>query len=149
MKIASNIFPVFTALLLSAAVLPGCKKNKSFGDAVILATGTELSPIVKFSVEGTPASYSVTATATEKATENIKVTFALDTSAVLAYNKEHNTSYFVVPSSAISLSDLNTVINAGSSTSTPATVKVVSTSPLVDGRSYLIPLTITTVSGGH
>jgi hypothetical protein len=136
-------------LLSSLLCVFGCKKTKNFGDPVILVTGTEVNPVVKFAVENTPAEYSVTATGTEKAAEDINVVFSLDTAAVGRYNKEHKTTYFVVPDAAINLSDLSTVIKAGSSASTPVIVKVISTSPLIDGRSYLIPLSIQTVTGGH
>jgi hypothetical protein len=125
-----------------------CKKAE-FGSPVILVTGTEVSPIVKFSVENTPAEYSVTATATHKATEDIDITFEFDPEAVAAYNAEHNTSYFVVPEAAIELSNLAVTVKAGSSASTPLSVKVISTSPLIDGRSYLIPLTIKNVAKGN
>lgn len=124
-----------------------CKKAE-FGEPVILATGTEISPIVKFAVENTPAQYPVTATSTYKATEDIKVTFALDTAAVARYNKEHRTNYFVIPEDAITITDLETVIKAGTSTSTPVSVKVISTAPLIDGRTYLIPVSIKTIAGG-
>jgi hypothetical protein len=125
-----------------------CKK-KDFGDPVILVTGTEVGPIVKFAVENTPAEYLVTATSTYKATEDIKVTFGLDTAAVGNYNKEHRTTYFAVPAAAIDIQDLERVIKAGTSTSTAVSVKVISTSPLIDGRSYLIPLSIKMTSGGN
>jgi hypothetical protein len=134
-------------LLSSLLSMYSCKKS-NFGDAVILITGTEVYPIVKFPVETTPAQYSVTATSTEKATADIQVTFALDTAAVQKFNTEHKTTYFAVPLSAIELSGLSTIIKAGSSASTPATVKVISTSSLIDGRSYLIPVSIKTVEGG-
>jgi len=126
----------------------GCKKAK-FGDPVILATGTEVNPVVKFAVENTPAQYLVTATSTEKATEDIQVTFVLDTAAVERYNKEHKTTYSVIPRDAIDITGLTTVIKAGSSASSAVGVKVVSTASLVDGRSYLIPLSISNISGGN
>ena len=125
----------------------GCKKAE-FGDPVILVTGTEVSPIVKFTVENTPATYAVTATATHKATEDINITFAFDSEAVAAYNEEHKTSYFAVPEEAIEIDDLSAVIRAGSAASTPVSVKVISTAPLIDGRTYLIPLTIKSVNKG-
>lgn len=126
----------------------GCRKAE-FGAPVILATGTEVNAIVKFAVENTPATYNVTATSTYKATEETSVSFELDTAAVDAYNKEHNTTYYAVPAGAIDIANLETVIKAGSSTSSAVTVKVISTAPLVDGRSYLIPLTIKSVHGGN
>lgn len=140
---------IFLGLLFLASLyMLGCKKA-DFGQQVILVTGTEVSPIVKFAVENTPSDFSVTATATQKAGEDINVTFILDTAAVAAYNKENNTTYYVAPAAAISIPNMGAVIKTGSSTSTPIDVQIVSTSPLIDGRSYLIPLTIKTVSGGN
>lgn len=143
--------PILSVFLFMLLLVSGCKKNTKaddFGNPVILITGTEVYPIVKFSVENTPSQYLVTATSTEKATEDMNVTFALDTAAVTAFNKEHNTTYSIVPAGAIDISQLSTVIKAGSAASTPAIVKVISTSPLIDGRSYLIPISITNVTGG-
>lgn len=133
--------------LVFALYATSCKKG-GFGDPVILVTGTEVTPIVKFAVENTPDEYSVTATSTYRASEDIQVNFEFDSTAVATYNKEHNTTYYVVPAAAVAISNLETVIKAGSSSSTPVSVKVISTSPLLDGRSYLIPLTIRTVNGG-
>lgn len=138
---------IFFAIALIAFSVESCKKAE-FGDPVILVTGTEVSPIVKFSVENTPAQYSVTATATHKATEDMTVVFEFDAAAVDRYNTQNKTTYFAVPETAIDISDLTTVIKAGTASSTPVSVQVISTSPLIDGRSYLIPLTIKSVSGG-
>lgn len=138
---------IYLGLALISLSILSCKKAE-FGDPVILVTGTEVSPVVKFTVEDTPSEFSVTATSTYKATEDINVRFELDTAAVSRYNAEHNTTYFVAPDAAIDVSNLSTVIKAGSSASTPVSVKVISTSPLIDGRSYLIPLTIKQVDGG-
>lgn len=136
---------IFILLTLIAFFVISCKKAQ-FGDPVILVTGTEVNPVVKFSVENTPAQFSVTATSTYKAKENINVVFEFDSAAVSVYNKKNKTTYYVVPESAIEIADLSTVIKAGSSSSTPVSVKVVSTSAFIDGRSYLIPLTIKSVS---
>jgi hypothetical protein len=146
MKMNARIVAGFLSLLSLCAL--SCKKA-DFGEQVILATGTEVTPIVKFTVQNTPSEYLVTATATAKATQDITVTFALDTAAVSRYNKQNNTTYYAVPDSALSITNLTTVIKAGTSASTPVSVKIISTSPLKDGRSYLVPMSITTVSGGN
>jgi hypothetical protein len=150
MPTKKNSMKKYIAIYLGVALAlygSSCKKAE-FGDPVILVTGTEMNPIVKFPVENTPASYSVTATSTYRATEDMNVSFELDTAAVDRYNKEHNTTYYAVPAGAIDITNLETVIKAGSSVSTPVSVKVISTAPLIDGRSYLIPLTIKNVTGG-
>ena len=139
---------ILLSSLCATPWLTGCEKKSDSGNPVILVTGTDVSPIVKFSVENTPSSFNVSATATKKAMTDMTVTFSFDSSAVAAYNKEHNTTYFVAPAAAVDISNLSTLIKAGSSISSAVAVKVISTSPLVDGRSYLIPLSIKTVSGG-
>ena len=149
MKTKTKIY-LEKALSASLCVLlsvMSCQKA-DFGKHVILAAGTQTSPIVKFAVEDTPAEFDVTATSTQKADADINVTFEFDPAAVDKFNAEHNTTYSVVPQEAIDVSGLSTLIKAGYSTSSPVIVKVVSTSPLIDGRSYLIPLTIKTVTGG-
>src|SRR5690349_19494932 len=140
------LIKIYLGILVALYAL-SCKKA-GFGDEVILITGTEVTPLVKFAVENTPSEYSVTATSTHRAIEDVQVSFALDTAAVAGYNKEHNTTYYAVPAGAIDVTNLETVIKAASATSTPVSVKVISTSPLIDGRSYLIPLTIKEVNGG-
>jgi hypothetical protein len=139
---------IYAGLLLLSFFTFACQKAE-FGDPVILVSGTEVSPIVKFTVEDTPAEFSVTASSTHKTTEDINVVFELNEAAVEQYNKEHKTTYFVAPAAALEITNLSTVIKAGTAASSPVSVKVISTSPLLDGRSYLIPLTIKTVTGGN
>lgn len=150
MKMKTKLFLGFAlfSFLFVLLVVTSCKKAQ-FGDPVILATGTEVSPILKFAIQDTPATYLVTATSTQKADQDITVTFAFDSAAIKNYNAANNTTYSVVPLSAIDIQNLTTVIKAGTSASTPVSVKIISTLPLKEGRSYLIPLTITTVSGGN
>jgi hypothetical protein len=121
--------------------------NFDYGREVILVTGTEKSPLVKFVVENTPASYTVTASATGKVTKDVTVTFAIDNSLVETYNEEHNTSYYVIPESAVELESTKGVISAGTASSTGVKVKVVSTEDFIDGRTYIVPVTISNVEG--
>ncbi|HSK13909.1 MAG TPA: DUF1735 domain-containing protein [Phnomibacter sp.] len=138
---------IFWIMAVMGLTAMGCQKSV-FGDHVILVAGTEVDPIVKFTVEDTPAEYIVTANSTQKASENINIQFEFDPAAVEAYNAKNRTTYFAVPTEAIEIAGLSTVIQQGNIASSPVSVKVISTSSLVDGRSYLIPLTIRSVSGG-
>jgi len=143
------------SVLLAAAVVclfTGCNSggdNFDYGREVILITGTEESPLVKFTVEDTPASYIVTASATGKVSEDVKVTFAQDNSLVDSYNEAHNTSYYAIPVTAIEVDGTVGVIAAGTASSTGVTVKVVSTADFIDGRTYVVPVTIKSVEGGN
>lgn len=138
---------IYIGLLLLSFFALGCEKA-DFGDPVIFVAGTEVSPIVKFTVEDTPAEFSVTANTSHKTNEDINLVFEFDPGAVEKYNAANKTTYFVVPAEAVEITNLNAVIHAGTAASTPVSVKVISTSALVDGRTYLIPLTIKSTSGG-
>ncbi|HEY9489173.1 MAG TPA: DUF1735 and LamG domain-containing protein [Chryseosolibacter sp.] len=135
-------------LTLAAAALNGCKDGLDFDREVILVTGTDASPLVRFVVEETPASYIVTASATGKVSEDVTVNFALDNAVLDDYNARNKTSYFAAPASAIAIEGTEVVIKAGTASSTGMTVRVVSTEEFIDGRTYVVPLTIQSVSGG-
>jgi hypothetical protein len=135
------------AMLLAAPMLfVTCKKYKDFKD-VILVTGTETNKITKFTVETVPSTYAVTASSTAKVSEDITVSFAIDTSLVSVYNTEVSAKYYPAPAGSYELSGNSGIIKAGTSVSEPVTVRMLSTASLLDGRSYIIPVTIKNVTG--
>lgn len=135
---------IFSCLLLS---ITGCK-DSDYGQDVIVVTGTENNPVVKFVVEDTPASYTVTASATAKVDSDVKITFAMDNSLIDSYNAANKTSYYPVPDGSIKLNGTEGVIKAGTAASTGVTVQVLSTEHFKEGRTYIIPVTIRNVNGG-
>ncbi|WP_423126562.1 BT_3987 domain-containing protein [Gaoshiqia sp. Z1-71] len=133
-------------------LLAGCTSKGDdfdYGKEVILVTGTDSNPLIKFVVEDTPASYTVTASATGKVSEDVVVKFAQDNSLIEAYNAKNKTNFFAIPESAIQIDGTQGIIKAGTASSTGITVRVVSTEDFKDGRTYVIPITIESVSGGN
>jgi hypothetical protein len=139
-------FFLLAGMAVVSVTFATCKKYKEFKD-VILVTGTETNNLVKFTVENVPSGFNVTASATSKVSQDITVNFAVDMSLVSAYNKQVNASYFAAPAGSYTLSGANGVIKTGSNVSAPVTVNMVSTDSLKEGRSYLIPVTIKSVTG--
>jgi hypothetical protein len=137
-------------LLLTAMgmLLNGCKDSFDFDKEVILVTGTDANPLVRFVVEEMPSNFIVTASATGKVKEDITVKFAVDNEALERYNAANGTNYFPAPASTYSIDGSDVVIKAGTASSTGLTVSIVSTEEFVDGRTYIVPLTIQSVSGG-
>jgi hypothetical protein len=131
---------------LVAVVFSACQKSVDFKD-VILITGTETNKLVKFTVESAPASYAITATATGKVGSDVAVQFDVDTTLVAAYNTEMSAKYYALPKGSYELSGSNSVIKAGGNISNPATVRILSTANFVDGRTYILPVTIKNVNG--
>ncbi|MGV8094547.1 MAG: BT_3987 domain-containing protein [Mangrovibacterium sp.] len=145
-------FKSILSVAIGILLFTGCNSEGDhfdYGKEVILITGTESNPLVRFVVEDTPASYTVTASATGKVSEDVTVTFTQDNSLVEAYNAEHKTSYYAIPESAIEVEGTEGIIKAGSASSTGINVRVVSTEDFIDGRVYVIPVTIKSVSGGN
>lgn len=137
--------------MIGVSLLTGCTSNGDgfdYGKEVILVTGTDSDPLVKFVVEDTPASYTVTASATGKVSEDVTVKFAQDNSLLEAYNEKNRTSFYAIPESAIQIEGDQGVIKAGTASSTGITVRIVSTEDFKDGRTYVIPITIESVNGG-
>lgn len=128
------------------SMFTACDKYVDFKD-VILVTGTETNNLVKFTVESTPASYSVTATATGKVTQDVTVNFEVDTDLIEQYNEAMDANYSVPPEGSYTLSSTTGVIKAGTNVSEPVTVRIASMDNFVDGRIYMIPVTIIGVDG--
>ena len=146
-KLTYRFYFICTALLLlTAAVFTACDKFVDFKD-VILVTGTENDPLVKFTVEGVPSSFNVTATATRKVDQDITVNFGVDTGLVKAYNTKMSANFYVLPADSYELSATSGVIKANANISEPVTVRIKSTTSFIDGRTYLLPVTIKNVSG--
>lgn len=138
----------FAMALLSGFAVAGCTDGDDFNydKKGLFVTGTESDPMTKFVVEDVPATFTVTAQTTKKVETDVKVTLAIDTSLVSTYNAEHQSSYFAIPAGCAELENPEVTISAGSALSTGAQVRVVSTSNFKEGRVYLIPVTIKSVS---
>lgn len=144
----SNI-AALTLLLAASAAISSCGEADDFDYAKdgIFVTGTESDPLTKMVVEDTPSSYAVTIQTTKKATSNVHATLAIDNALVDTYNELHNTTFFAAPDGAVVLDNPEVTINAGAALSSAATVRVVSTENFEDGRTYVVPVTIKSVSG--
>ncbi len=132
------------SVALCALAFVGCTEGDKldYGREVLLVSGTESSPLVKFTVEDTPSTYMVTASTTGKVSKPINVEFAIDYSLVDQYNAEHGASYYAAPDNAVELVNPEVAIETGKAASAGASVRVVSTEDFVDGRTYIIPVTI-------
>ena len=103
---------------------------------------------MKFVVEDTPASYAVTVQSTKKVDSDVKVELAIDASKVDEYNAANGSNYVAAPEGSVELEQSTVTISAGAAISSAANVKVLSTEELVEGRNYVVPVTMKTVSNG-
>lgn len=133
-----------------ALMLGSCTEGDKFdpNKEVLVMAGTDSSPLLKFTVENTPATYPISVAATGKVKEDITVGIKIDNSLVEKYNAENKTSYFPCPDGVLNLEKNTVKIAKGQAASELSLLSVVSDEELVDGRIYLIPVTITDVKGG-
>lgn len=139
------------AAVAISIVMAGCMEGDKFDPdkVVIVMTGTEINPVRQFVVEEAPAAFVITASVTDKVRERTVVTFAIDTSLVHSFNKKTRSNYFAIPGAdAVQLEGTQGVFEVGQTISSGVVVRVLSTDAFVDGRIYMIPVTITSVSGG-
>lgn len=137
-------------LFLGVALLSSCNaegNNFDFEKNGLLMTGTEINPVQKLVVEDTPSAYNLTVKATRKVDQDTKVELSIDTAAVSKYNKQNGSNYYPIPLSCVELENTNVTIAAGSAVSSATTVKVTSTEDFVEGRTYMIPVSIKEATG--
>lgn len=149
MNIKYSLMSAALTVLAGGALLAGCSEGDDFNydKNGLLIVGTEKVPVQKMVVEDTPSAYPITIQSTKKVDSDVKVTLSIDTSLVTKYNSENGSSYYPIPLSCVQLENSEVSIAAGSAVSTATNVKVVSTEDFVEGRSYMIPVTIKSVSG--
>lgn len=150
MKKIFNILMAAT-LVTGSLALSGCNAE---GDGFnydrngLLITGTESTPLQKFVVEDVPSTYPITVSSTKKVDADVNLTVAIDTTLVSKYNAANGTNYYAIPEGAAKLDGSNLTIKAGEAISSATNVEMVSTDKFADGRTYLIPVTITSAQGG-
>jgi hypothetical protein len=79
--------------------------------------------------------------------QNITVSFKIDTTAVAAYNQANGTSYVTMPLASYSADTLTAVIPAGQTSSNPLRIAI-RTALLTSGTQYLLPVVLTGASKG-
>ena len=149
MNIKYHIISAALLLLMGGAMVTSCKNDGGFDydHAGFYISDTEASPVVTFAVEDAPASYNLTVQSTKQVDNDVNVTLALDLAKVEEYNKINGTSYQQIPANAVQLENTQVTIKAGTAMSTSTVVKVVSTEDFIEGVTYVIPVTVTNISG--
>ena len=137
-------------LAACAFAFAGCVEGDFFDPSPegIVMTGTDVNPMIKFAVEEEAATYPVTVSATGPVSEDVKVSIKIDNSLVDAYNQAYKTSYYALPDNATALSATEVIIPKGKTASEASLFSIVSRDAFQDGRIYVVPVTISTVSGG-
>lgn len=137
--------------LLLAGLLPAACDSQGdkfdYDKVGLLITGTEQTPVQRFTVDELPAAYAVTVKATRRCAKAVTAHLAIDTALVSDYNARHGTAFLPMPLSCVSLDNNGVTISQGEALSTAAQVRVLNTDELIEGATYVIPVTISNVEG--
>lgn len=136
-------------LLLILILLGGmasCNNPEDFKD-VIYFTGTDESPILKYSLEE-PESIGLSVRSSTKVSDNVKVGIRINEALVEKYNEENGTSFKVLPQDTYSFDASDATIEAGKYASDPFYLNINSVDDFNDEDTYCLPVEITDVKGG-
>lgn len=133
-------------ITLFMILFSGCKEGDKFKD-VLYFTGTEDSPVSKYSIDG-PTEIGVTISSSALSTNDKTVTIKVDPSLLEAYNEENGKKYQMIPTDNFQLSSDKMTFKKGQNVSDPVIFSLLNTTNLEEGVTYCVPMTIVNVSDG-
>lgn len=137
---------VLLLIMFLITLISSCKEATEYRD-VVFFTGTETSPLVKFTVDE-PSVIAVTVTSTDKVAQDTEVDVAVSDELLDSYNKANSRSYVALPSKNYNLDKTKVIIKAGTNISEGLRLNILSLEGLDASKIYCIPITITGVSTG-
>ncbi|ASZ12246.1 DUF1735 and LamG domain-containing protein [Chitinophaga pendula] len=141
-----QIIPIVIMLLLATGIF-SCKKE-TYSDALFI-TGTETNSSTALTVDQSASSTAISITSSGLASNDITVQLAIDTTLIAAYNQANRKNYKAPPSDLYSLSKGTVIIKSGTHISDAVAFTMRSNQGLQEGVSYMVPVTISHVSGGE
>lgn len=133
-------------LLFVLFALCACKEADTVGTGLYM-TGTESRTTAKFAIDALPSSYAISVTSTKIVDVDTDIYIEVDTTLVAAYSEAQGAKFFPLPKGSWELGTKKLTIPAGKSISSATSVAIVDDSEFVEGRTYLIPVTIKQVNG--
>lgn len=124
------------------------EKSPFDNGAYIDVAETKTSEGVTFKKTLTEVTKQFKARLSYPANQDVTVTFVVQKSLVGAYNAKNGTEYGMLDAAHYSLPQASVTIPAGEAVSIPLTLEFVKLDELEIDATYLVPLTIETVSGG-
>ncbi|QJB32557.1 DUF1735 domain-containing protein [Chitinophaga oryzae] len=141
-----KLIPSIAMILFLAAGILSCSKE-IYTDALYI-TGTETATTTTLSVDASPSSTALSITSSGLADGDISVQLKIDTTLISKYNRDNKRNYKAPPSGLYSLSKESVIIKAGTHVSDAVSFTMSSNEGLEDGVAYMVPVTISNVSGG-
>lgn len=138
-------------IILSAIIfmLPSCDDGLEYYNGVYISGAEGADPIVTVALDQEmPKRVELVVAASEIAKNDITVELKVDESFVEKYNTKFQTKYTMLPENCYVLSHPVATITKGNFATTESVeLTLVSTEGMVEGRRYIVPVTIKTTDG--
>ncbi len=136
------------SLLLVLLLLAACQESQKYYDGVYIV-GTEGKEITTtLTVDELPSALGINVASSTVAEEDVMVEMAVQPELVESFNRIHHKNYEVLPQSAYQLDNTNLKINRGKHVTTEGMrISIVNRDDMKFGKTYLLPVSITKVSG--
>ena len=150
MKNFKIVIYTITFIVSTVFILSGCKKDQQENTVkgiFIIPTSQAPSEVYKIDFSPTPQIVRFAAELSQPASENVSGTFSIDNSLVDSYNANYKSTYSLFPAGSVKLGAGNASITSGNKVSTNDSL-VINSLLLNPDSSYLLPVKISSVSGG-
>lgn len=137
-----NICIIVTSFLIFC----GCKELEVEYDGLLM-TGALSDEMVKFAIDNQDT-YSVSVSSTMCVANDVKINLDVDVTALKDYNLKYGTQYEMAPDGTYEIDGQEVVIPAGAAVSSSVLVSIIDKSKLIEGVSYVIPISIKSVDSG-
>lgn len=137
--------PAFVFFLLAVS---GCRK-KEINQNVVYLAAAEIKNVTTLTVESTGGEFIILSKSSKKNYTPVTVKVVTDNSLIDAYNQLNNKHYSPLPANSYTLSSETQTIAAGTNISDKISLKINSVADFEDGKSYMVPVRIQSVSGGN
>ncbi len=133
-------------VIVLGGLLASCTNAEPLKD-VLYFTGTEESPVVKYTVDG-PVEIGVTVSASCLAAGDQKVMVKVNPNKLNTYNAETGKKYKLLPDDSYMLSGNELVLKTGQNVSEQLVFSLLGVEKFEEGAIYCVPLSITDIEGG-
>lgn len=137
MKIFHYLYTLSFLLFISTS----CQEVEERGNGLFM-TGTSVTDMSKFAIDMLPSQQAVSVTATACVDKDVEITLAVNPNLVEEFNRDKGTTYYPIPEGACEPANTTVTIPAGKNVSSATTLTLTDDSQFVNGRVYLIPVTI-------
>lgn len=133
-------------VIAAGALISACNENREEFDNQVYVNGTTDVTTLLLDGEADEVTYTLQAQIPQPATQEVKITYAVDPSLVAAYNEMYNMNTVILPSEFYTIPDPVATIETGGITSTGVALRITNLGEINDELIYCLPVTVASSS---